>query len=59
MLGSAVTDDVAALTDTKSHPAQRGAFLGAYRYLLELGIPPQSIVFMGDSAGGESALMGS
>ncbi|KAH7379067.1 Alpha/Beta hydrolase protein [Cadophora sp. MPI-SDFR-AT-0126] len=40
------------LTDSKSHPAQRDAFLGAYRFLIDLGVPSTSIVFMGDSAGG-------
>ncbi|KAF9894354.1 hypothetical protein FE257_007857 [Aspergillus nanangensis] len=39
------------LSDGSPHPAQRDAFLGAYRYLLDLGVPAQQIVFMGDSAG--------
>ncbi|KAG4427851.1 hypothetical protein IFR05_016669 [Cadophora sp. M221] len=40
------------LSSAESHPAQRDSFLGAYRYLLDLGVPSQSIAYMGDSAGG-------
>lgn len=42
------------LTTDAPHPAQRDAFLGAYRYLLDQGVPASRIVFMGDSAGGQS-----
>ncbi|KIW78550.1 hypothetical protein Z517_08388 [Fonsecaea pedrosoi CBS 271.37] len=40
------------LTTEAAHPAQLESMLGAYRYLLDLGISPSRIVFMGDSAGG-------
>lgn len=41
-----------ALSTDKSHPAQLDTFIQAYRYLLESGVAPENIVFMGDSAGG-------
>ncbi|EXJ91708.1 hypothetical protein A1O3_00258 [Capronia epimyces CBS 606.96] len=40
------------LTSEAPHPAQRDSFIKAYRHLLEVGVSPESIVFMGDSAGG-------
>jgi acetyl esterase/lipase len=40
------------LTDVSIYPTQLDAFIAAYRYLLSLDIPPDRIVFMGDSAGG-------
>lgn len=46
-----------ALTDKASHPAQRDAFLKAYQYLLNQGISPKNIIFMGDSAGGGSCIL--
>ncbi|ETN36649.1 uncharacterized protein HMPREF1541_08927 [Cyphellophora europaea CBS 101466] len=39
------------------HPAQRDAFLGAYRHLLASGVPPSEIMFMGDSAGGGLSIL--
>lgn len=41
-----------ALSTEAKHPAQLQSFNMGYRYLLANGIPPQNIVFMGDSAGG-------
>lgn len=48
-----------ALTNKASHPAQRDAFLKAYQYLLNQGISPKNIIFMGDSAGGGSCILSS
>lgn len=44
-----------ALSTEAPHPAQRDAFLKAYQYLLDQGVPVTRIVFMGDSAGGLSS----
>ena len=41
-----------ALSTEESHPAQLNSMIECYRYLLDRGIKPQNIVFMGDSAGG-------
>lgn len=41
-----------ALTDVASHPAQQNSFLSTYQYVLAQGVPPNQVVFMGDSAGG-------
>lgn len=43
-----------ALSTGESHPAQLDAFIRAYRYLLEIDVKPESVIFMGDSAGGMS-----
>ncbi|KAF5857630.1 hypothetical protein ETB97_005483 [Aspergillus alliaceus] len=40
------------LSDEAPHPAQREAFLKAYQYVLDQGIPAHNVIFMGDSAGG-------
>ncbi|KAF9892983.1 hypothetical protein FE257_012394 [Aspergillus nanangensis] len=40
------------LTDEAPNPAQQEAFLKAYQYVLERGIPSKNVIFMGDSAGG-------
>ncbi|KAH7064051.1 Alpha/Beta hydrolase protein [Paraphoma chrysanthemicola] len=45
------------LSGEASHPAQRSAFLAAYRHLLEMGILSSNIIFMGDSAGGGLSVM--
>lgn len=42
-----------ALTHEAPQPAQQEAFLNAYRYVLNSGISPKNIIFMGDSAGGK------
>ena len=44
--------DIVALTTKESHPAQLNAFLKAYQSLLDDGVDPKQIIFMGDSAGG-------
>jgi hypothetical protein len=41
-----------ALTHEAPQPAQQEAFLNAYHYVLNSGISPKNIIFMGDSAGG-------
>ncbi|KIW25996.1 uncharacterized protein PV07_09128 [Cladophialophora immunda] len=46
------------LTSEAPHPAQREAFVRAYRSLLNQGIPSSRILFMGDSAGGGLCLLG-
>jgi hypothetical protein len=43
-----------ALSTKESHPAQRDAFIDAYRFLLS-SVAPGNIIFMGDSAGGEAS----
>ncbi|KAK5045787.1 hypothetical protein LTR84_008880 [Exophiala bonariae] len=40
------------LSTEKSHPAQLNAFTQSHRFLLDSGIEPGNIIFMGDSAGG-------
>ncbi|KIX09202.1 uncharacterized protein Z518_00281 [Rhinocladiella mackenziei CBS 650.93] len=40
------------LSTKESHPAQRNAFIQAYRHLLDNGVAAETVVFMGDSAGG-------
>ncbi|OAP57404.1 hypothetical protein AYL99_08142 [Fonsecaea erecta] len=45
------------LSVKESHPAQKNAFLQVYRYVLDQNIPPERIVFMGDSAGGSLCLL--
>ncbi|KAL3472691.1 alpha/beta-hydrolase [Aspergillus californicus] len=40
------------LTHEAPQPAQQEAFLNAYQYVLDSGISPKNIIFMGDSAGG-------
>ncbi|KAL2834155.1 alpha/beta-hydrolase [Aspergillus pseudoustus] len=40
------------LSTEEGHPAQMNAMVKSYQYLLDTGIRPQTIVFMGDSAGG-------
>lgn len=46
------SDINAALTHDSPHPAQRSAFLKAYKYVLDRGISHENVIFMGDSAGG-------
>ncbi|KIW82271.1 hypothetical protein Z517_05298 [Fonsecaea pedrosoi CBS 271.37] len=45
------------LSVKESHPAQKKAFLEVYRYVLDQGIQPERIIFMGDSAGGSLCLL--
>ncbi|KAJ4204163.1 hypothetical protein NW759_015000 [Fusarium solani] len=40
------------LSDEAPCPAQQEAFLKAYKYVLDEGVAPKDIIFMGDSAGG-------
>ncbi|KAH7125998.1 Alpha/Beta hydrolase protein [Dactylonectria macrodidyma] len=47
------------LTDVASHPAQRNSFLDTYKYVLEQGVQPSQVIFMGDSAGGGCCLLSS
>ncbi|RMJ07960.1 hypothetical protein CDV36_012434 [Fusarium kuroshium] len=47
------------LTDVTPHPAQQNSFLETYRYVLEQGVPPSQVLFMGDSAGGGCCLLSS
>lgn len=46
-----------ALSSEAPHPAQRNAFIAAYRELLAMKIPASKIVFMGDSAGGGLSIL--
>jgi hypothetical protein len=39
---------ITGLTPEFTHPVQRDAFLGAYKFLLDEGVQPESIVFMGE-----------
>lgn len=45
------------LTPEHPHPAQIDDGLSAYRFLLNLGLDPASLIIAGDSAGGHLALM--
>ncbi|KAF5640798.1 hypothetical protein F52700_3509 [Fusarium sp. NRRL 52700] len=40
------------LSTESAHPSQRTAFLSTYQKLLDSGVDPAKIIFMGDSAGG-------
>ena len=47
-----LTQMISALTTEDTHPAQRTSFIKAYQHLLDIGVLPGNIVFMGDSADG-------
>ncbi|KAF5573174.1 hypothetical protein FPANT_12545 [Fusarium pseudoanthophilum] len=45
------------LSTESAHPSQMRAFLRTYENLLQSGVPPGKVVFMGDSAGGGLSIL--